>query len=83
MKKLQVPTGHSTGRIVCPECGNDKDFVEVAENVIVTSRYFQNNDGSFTPEESDTEIQGEVKLFCGLCDTDLSLFHSSFIEMIF
>jgi len=83
MKKLQVPTGQSTGRIICPECGNDKDFFEVAENVTVTSRYFQNDDGSFTPEESDTEILGKVRLFCGSCDADLSLFHSYFLEMIF
>jgi len=83
MKKLQVPTGPSTGRIVCPECSNDHNFFEVAKNVTVTSRYEQNDDGSFTPVDSDTEILGEVRLFCGECEADLTKFHGYFLEMIF
>ena len=46
------------GRIICPTCGNDRDFIEVARNVIVTTRYIQNLDGSFTPEENEIEIGG-------------------------
>lgn len=83
MKKLQIPTGQTTGRLVCHNCGNEYDFLEIAENVTVTSHYLQNDDGSFTPEESETEILGEVKLYCAVCETDLTRFHSYFLEMIF
>ena len=83
MKKVQVPAGRPLGRIVCPNCGNDKDFVEVARNVIVTTRYVQNDDGSFTPEEGDSEVQGEVGLYCGQCDADVTAFHSHLLEMTF
>ncbi len=83
MKKLQIPTGQTTGRLVCPECSNDKDFFEIADDVIVTSHYVQNDDGSFTPEESDTEILGEIRLYCGSCNADVTHFHKYFLEMIF
>ena len=83
MSKVQVPAGQPAGRISCPHCGNDKDFVEVAEDVVVTTHYVQNMDGSFTPRENDTEIHGEIHLFCGNCNADLSRFHSHFLEMIF
>lgn len=82
-KKVQVPAGRPLGRIVCPNCGNDKEFVEVARNVVVTTRYLQNDDGSFTPEEGDSEVQGEVNLYCGQCDADISAFHGHLMEMTF
>jgi len=83
MKKVQVPSGRPLGRIVCPDCGNDKDFVEVARNVVVTTRYIQNDDGSFSPEEGDSEVMGKVGLYCGQCDADISYFHNHLMEMIF
>ncbi|MEN8200214.1 MAG: hypothetical protein ABFR63_09090 [Thermodesulfobacteriota bacterium] len=70
-------------RISCPECGNDEDFYEVAENVTITTRYSQNNDGSFTPEEDNSQVLGEIKLICGQCQKDLSFFHQRFSEMLF
>ena len=82
-KKVRIQSGQPTGRLTCPACGNDYDFLEVAENVTVTARYLQNDDGSFTPQESETEILGEIKLFCAACDQDLSEYHSYFQEMIF
>lgn len=70
-------------RISCPNCGNDEDFYEIAEDVIITTRYIQNQDGSFTPEEDSSQVLGEVKLICGQCQEDLSIFHQRFTEMIF
>lgn len=81
--KVHVPTGQPMGRIICPACGNDRDFIEVARDVIVTTRYIQNLDGSFTPEVNDTEIGGKVGLFCGQCNADLSIFYNHLQELIF
>ena len=83
MKKVQVPAGRPLGRIVCPNCGNDKEFVEVARNVIVTTRYVQNDDGSFTPDEGDSEVLGKVGLYCAQCDADVSIYHNHVLEMVF
>lgn len=83
MKKVQVPSGEPAGRIVCQQCGNTKNFVEIAENVLVTTYYLQNSDGSFTPEDNTTEIFGEIKFACGKCGEDLTRFHSHFLEMSF
>lgn len=83
MSKVQIPTGKSAGRIICPRCGNVKDFVEVVNHVLVTNRYIQNRDGSFSPIQNETESAGEVKLFCGRCSADVSEFYTHFQEMIF
>ncbi len=83
------PTMPSTGipgianRLVCPTCGNDEDFFELANDVIQTSHYTQNSDGSFTYESETCQINGEVQLFCGACQEDLSYYHQRFKEMIF
>jgi len=69
--------------IVCPECGNNTEFFEVADNVILTTRYLQNDDGSFNQEEDDSQILGEVRFSCGECGADLSNFHQRFLEMLF
>lgn len=69
--------------ISCPSCGNDEDFFEVAENVIITTHYIQNPDGSFTPEEDNSQILGPVRLICGECEEDLTAFHQRFSEMLF
>jgi DNA-directed RNA polymerase subunit M/transcription elongation factor TFIIS len=83
MKKVHIPTGEPAGRIVCQKCGNNANFVEIAENVVVTTHYLQNSDGSFTPEENSTEILGDVKFICGKCGADMTRFHSHFLEMSF
>lgn len=70
-------------RIACPECGNNEDFYEVAENATITTLYTQNDDGSFTPEENISQVLGEIKLICGQCQRDLSVFHQRFSEMLF
>jgi len=70
-------------RIICPDCGNDTEFIEVAENVILSTLYIQNQDGSFTPEEDESQVVGEIKLICAQCETDLSIFHDRFAEMLF
>lgn len=72
-----------TNRIVCPECGNDKDFYEIAENATLTTLYTQNKDGSFTPLEDNSQVFGEIKLICAQCQKDLSMFHQRFSEMLF
>lgn len=69
--------------ISCPSCGNDEDFIEVAENVVITTHYIQNHDGSFTPEEDSSQILGPVRLICGECEEDLTSFHQRFTEMLF
>lgn len=69
--------------IICPECGNKSDFLEVADGVILTTRYLQNDDGSFIQEADDSQVLGEVRFYCGECNEDLSLFHKRFLEMLF
>ena len=72
-----------SNRIVCPECGNDEEFYEVAENVILTTLYTQNADGSFTPLEDTSQVLGQVKLLCAQCQEDLSAFQQRFSAMLF
>ena len=70
-------------RIVCPNCGNDQEFLEVADGVILTTRYIQNDDNSFTQEGDDSQILGEIRFYCGECNSDLSQYHQRFLEMLF
>lgn len=70
-------------RIKCPRCGNDSDFLEVADGVVLTTRYVQNEDGSFSQEGDESQILGEIKFYCGECNTDLTEFHQRFLEMLF
>jgi predicted RNA-binding Zn-ribbon protein involved in translation (DUF1610 family) len=72
-----------TAKISCPVCGNDEDFLEVANGVILTSRYFQNEDGSFTLDGDESDILGEVKFFCGDCGADLTAYQQHFLDMLF
>lgn len=81
MQPTDLPS--AANRIVCPECGNDKDFIEVAQNVIITTLYTQNQDGSFTLEEDDSQVLGQIKLLCAQCEADISQFHGRFAEMLF
>jgi DNA-directed RNA polymerase subunit M/transcription elongation factor TFIIS len=67
----------------CPYCGNESDFFEITDDVITTTHYIQNRDGSFTIENKNSQSLGDVKLFCGNCEEDLSSFHQRFSEMIF
>lgn len=83
MKKVQIPSGEPVGRIACEQCGNSTEFVEIAENVQITTHYVQNSDGSFTVEDNATEMLGEVRFLCGQCGADLSRFHGHFQEMSF
>jgi ssDNA-binding Zn-finger/Zn-ribbon topoisomerase 1 len=70
-------------RIICPNCGNDSDFFEVADGAILTTRYIQNPDGSFSQEGDESQILGEIHFFCAECNEDLSLHHQRFVEMLF
>lgn len=70
-------------KITCPVCGNDSEFLEVADEVVLTTRYVQNPDGSFSEEGDDSQILGEVSFLCGECHADLSPFHQRFLEMLF
>ncbi|HKJ64409.1 MAG TPA: hypothetical protein VJ969_03345 [Desulfopila sp.] len=70
-------------RLVCPYCNNDSDFFEVAEDALITTYYGQNEDGSFTATDQNSEILGSVQLFCGSCGENLNGFHERFREMIF
>lgn len=82
-QKVNIPTGEPVGRVTCGECGNTTDFVEVADDVQVTTNYIQNVDGSFTLGKNATEVFGEVHFICGACGRDLSHFHAHFLEMSF
>lgn len=70
-------------RIVCPECGNNQEFLEIADNAILTTRYVQHEDGSFSQELDDSQILGEVRFYCGECGADLTQHHKRFLEMLF
>ncbi|MEE4243079.1 MAG: hypothetical protein V2I36_16575 [Desulfopila sp.] len=70
-------------RLTCPFCDNDSDFFEVAEDAIITTYYCQNKDGSFTANDQNSEILGNVRLYCGNCGENLDLYHQRFREMIF
>ena len=59
-------------KLVCPYCGNDEEFFEVAENAYVVVHFLQNEDGTFVPMEENMEITGVVKFYCGRCQADLS-----------
>ena len=81
--RSKVVTVPSTQRITCPECTNNKDFLEVSDGVILTTRFLQNNDGSFSQELDDSQVLGQVKFYCGDCGADLTQFHKRFLEMLF
>ena len=73
----------TTAKIFCPVCGNDEDFFEVADNVVLTSRFIQNEDGSFSQDGDESQILGEIRFFCGECESDLTEYHQRFLEMLF
>lgn len=79
----KLPEIRKTVKITCPVCGNDEDFFEVADNVVLTNRFIQNEDGSFTQDSDDSQILGEIRFFCGECESDLTEFHKYFLEMLF
>ena len=81
MQKEAAPT--KAAGISCPVCGNDEDFFEIADGVILTSRFLQNEDGSFTRDGDESQILGEIKFFCGECESDLTQFHQHFLDMLF
>jgi hypothetical protein len=81
--KPKVATLPSTHRINCPECSNNKEFLEVSDGVILTTRFIQNSDGSFSQELDDSQVLGQVKFYCGDCGADLTHFHKRFLEMLF
>ena len=82
-QKIQTLTKKNYHLITCPECGNNRDFFEVADGVILTTRYIQNNDGSFSQDGDESQILGEIRLFCADCNHDMTMFHQRFVEMLF
>ena len=81
-----MPTLRTPGianRLICTYCGNDVSFFELANDVLLTSHYTQNSDGSFSHDSDTTQVNGDVLLFCGSCQEDLSSYHQRFKEMIF
>ncbi len=84
MKSLKKEAAHNkAAKISCPVCGNDEDFFEIADGVILTSRFLQNEDGSFSRDGDESQILGEIRFFCGECESDLTLFHQHFLDMLF
>ena len=83
LKKEKEAVHNKAAKISCPVCGNDEDFFEIADGVILTSRFLQNEDGSFTRDGDESQILGEIKFFCGECESDLTLFHQHFLDMLF
>ncbi len=80
---IPVPAAGIANRITCPVCGNNEVFFELANDVILTTYYRQNSDGSFSHESETAQRKGEVLLFCGSCEEDLSHYYQRFKEMIF
>jgi hypothetical protein len=84
LKSLKKEAAHNkSAKISCPVCGNDEDFFEIADGVILTSRFLQNEDGSFSRDGDESQILGEIKFFCGECESDLTPFHQHFLDMLF
>jgi len=81
--RSKVTTIPSTQRITCLECGNNKEFLEVSDGVILTTRFVQHSDGSFNQELDDSQVLGQVKFYCGDCGADLTQYHKRFLEMLF
>ena len=81
--RSKVITFPSTQKITCPECGNNKEFLEISDGVILTTRFIQHSDGSFGQELDDSQVLGQVKFYCGDCGADLTQFHKRFLEMLF
>jgi rubredoxin len=81
--KSKVVTFPRTQLITCPECNNSKEFLEISDGVILTTRFIQNSDGSFSQELDDSQVLGQVKFYCGDCGADLTQFHKRFLEMLF
>ena len=81
--KEQFYRMHQSMRIICPHCGNDTEFFEVAEGVVITTRFIQNSDCSFSQDGDESQVLGEIKFYCGECDADLTQFHQRFIDMLF
>lgn len=81
--RRRVAAHNKTARLTCPICGNYEEFLEVADGVILTSHYIQNEDGSFTQDGDESEILGDIKLFCGDCGGDLTEYHQHFLDMLF
>jgi hypothetical protein len=80
---MSPPEPKIANRLTCPFCNNDGEFFEIAEDALITTYYIQNQDGSFTANEQNTEILGSVRLFCGECGESLEDQHARFKEMIF
>ena len=72
-----------SARISCPVCGNDEEFLEVANGVVLTTRYVQNEDGTFSLDGDESEILGEIRFFCGDCGSDITEYHQHFLDMLF
>lgn len=70
-------------RLTCPYCEGDSEFFEIAEDALITTYFKQNKDGSFTANDQNTEVLGNVRLFCGNCGESLDDYHDRFKEMIF
>ena len=73
----------NNARIICPNCGNDSDFFEVADGVILTTKYIQNSDGSFSQDSDESQILGDMRFYCAECNEDLTTHHPRFVEMLF
>jgi len=80
---MAVNTQKVANLLKCPYCGNDREFFEITDDVVTTTYYVQNPDGSFTIEDRNSQTLGDARLFCGSCEEDLSSFHQRFSEMIF
>ncbi|MDR9501830.1 MAG: hypothetical protein RI601_08560 [Desulfurivibrionaceae bacterium] len=81
---IHPPLGtKNSSRITCPHCGNDSDFCEVADGAILTTRYIQNGDGSFSQDSDESQILGDIRFYCGQCNEDLTAHHQRFVEMLF
>ncbi|MDA3786344.1 MAG: hypothetical protein PF568_05610 [Deltaproteobacteria bacterium] len=81
---IHPPLGtKNSSRIICPNCGNDSDFCEVADGVILTTTYIQNSDGSFSQDSDESQILGDIRFYCAQCNEDLTAHHQRFVEMLF
>jgi len=77
-------TAKAANLLRCPSCGNTQTFLEIDDDVVTTTHYAQNPDGSFHLEERDFHSLGTPKLLCNNCEEEMTEQHyHQFSKMIF
>lgn len=69
-------------RITCHLCGNNRRFLEIAENVRKKTLFQQADDLTFSILSEESKVKGGVTLLCAECENDLTPLYDSFLEQL-